>query len=93
MPSENRLRARHAFYSAVRHEREAIELHEEAARRQESIGAELEQRALHEADDQVRDHELEAAEAARRRAGMAKRRAAEARERLRAEGIDPDAGP
>lgn len=82
--------AHEAFERAVAREREAIKRHEAAAVHQDAIASQLEQQALNDKDDLSHDAALDSAAHARRRAQLARDRAATARARLRDEGIDPD---
>lgn len=83
-------RAQTALEHAVAREREAIKLHESAAGHLDEMAAQLERHALHYDDRLLQQEALDAAANARERARAVRARAATARERLRAEGFDPD---
>lgn len=78
------------FQRAVRRERDAVKAHEAAAEQQDSAATVLEALVQKESDLD-RAHMLQMASDFRTRAAAARRRAQLGRERLRAEGIEPDA--
>lgn len=82
-----------AFDRAVDREREAIARHEAAAAHQDRIADQLEQRALSEPDQSLRELGLANAANARNRSERARQRAKQARARLTAEGACFDEPP
>jgi ferric-dicitrate binding protein FerR (iron transport regulator) len=82
--------AQAALDRAIEREREAIKLHESAADQLERIATRLENQALHNSEDLIQQHALDAATNARRRAESARERAEGVRMRLREEGVDPE---
>lgn len=86
----SRLAASPHFQRAVRRERDAVKAHEAAAEQQDSAAAVLEGLAEKESDLD-RAHMLQMASDFRTRAAAARQRAQLGRDRLRAEGVEPDA--
>lgn len=82
-------RARHAYAHAVEREREAIATHERAASMHEGLAARLELSAENEPNPGRAGALAARVETERQRSVEARKRAAEARERLRSEGRDP----
>lgn len=90
MVSKARGSAQEAFRAAVRRELEAIELHEEAARRHDDLAAQLEHMARMDKTEELQAEAMTVAANARERAVRARARAEEVRHRLRSEGVDVD---
>jgi hypothetical protein len=85
--SDGRARADAAFARAVRREREAIDVHDEAARLADASAERLERAMPGEAEGSSRDELLMRAGRERGRAARARGRAAAARKRLADEGV------
>jgi hypothetical protein len=88
-PAAARTRADDAFTRAVRREHEAIDVHDEAARRADLAAERLEQTLDTELDEHRREGFSRRAVAERGRAVSARARAATARKRLSDEGVPP----
>jgi hypothetical protein len=86
-PAAARTRADDAFTRAVRREHEAIDVHEEAARRADLAAERLEQALATESDERRREGLSSRAGSERERAAAARARAAKARKRLFDEGV------
>ena len=86
-----RERAQEAFARAVHRELQAIETHQRAVAMHESAAGQAEQLAAMETGEVRQAALLERAAEEHRRADAARQRAADARARLRSEGVDPDA--